>query len=150
MIVKVIQAKSEDQRAECMTIRRKVFIDEQGYPPEVEVNEPQDPQCTHFLLLVDGRPAGTVRLNEKTYELSRFAILPEYRGQSLARPLVDAVHDRARSIGAKQVKAEVQADEREGKVDARGLYRKLGYVTRGKPYDRVGVLHQDMIFDLPV
>jgi len=58
-----IREVSDDPEARkaCMQIRWDVFIVEQKYPPSIEFNTSDD-ECAHFLLSVDGEPAGTCRV----------------------------------------------------------------------------------------
>ena len=73
------------------TIRRKVFIEEQGCPPEIEWENEEE--SVHFLAEVNGIPAGTARWREtqKGFKLQRFAVLKEFRGMGVGQALVKAV-----------------------------------------------------------
>ena len=55
------------------------------------------------------------------------AVHPEYRGQGLGRRLVESVIAEADQAGARLVTLEVRREN----AEARGLYRKLGFVDAG-------------------
>ena len=64
---------------EAFVIRRKVFVDEQHCPPDLEYQN--DDVSTHFLAKCDGVPCGAARWRktENGIKLERFAVLPEFR-----------------------------------------------------------------------
>ncbi|EIW73077.1 hypothetical protein TREMEDRAFT_59238 [Tremella mesenterica DSM 1558] len=132
VIVEVIT--TSEQMSQAMEIRYKVFIEEQGYPACIEIGDPEDPISTHFLMSKDGKEIGTARITPQG-KLGRVAILKSYRGQGLAKPLLNAVHEWVRSKGGKIVYCDSQAaDPATGGVDARGVYLKLGYRPVGDLY----------------
>ncbi|RXK37392.1 hypothetical protein M231_05379 [Tremella mesenterica] len=130
------------------TTKLEVFIEEQGYPSRIEIGDPEDPISTHFLMSKDGKEIGTARITPQG-KLGRVAILKSYRGQGLAKPLLNAVHEWVRSKGGKIVYCDSQAaDPETGGVDARGVYLKLGYRPVGDLYIKENTLHQRMQLDL--
>ena len=97
-------------------LRRRVFVDEQRVPAELERDD-LDATAEHLLAMVDGRPAGTVRLVVETAgpffglaHLGRLAVLPAYRGTGLGVLLTRAVERRARERGLRQVVLTAQVD----------------------------------------
>lgn len=112
---------------QCISVRIDVFVHEQQFSLDVEVDEyvllrivvsvyisgyRQDPTATHFLLrlLPSLTPIGTVRAyrveGPDYYKLGRLAVLKPYRRHRFGRDLVLALHqwvrDDAQRIGALQ------------------------------------------------
>src|SRR6476661_2335938 len=76
---------------EAFVIRRKVFVDEQHCPPDLEYQN--DDVSTHFLAKCDGVSCGAARWRktENGIKLERFAVLPEFRGKGVGVELVKSV-----------------------------------------------------------
>lgn len=76
---------------EAFAIRRKVFVDEQHCPADLEYEN--DDISTHFLATSDGVPCGAARWRQTNngIKLERFAVLPEYRGKGVGAHLLKAV-----------------------------------------------------------
>ncbi|MDT0330449.1 GNAT family N-acetyltransferase [Nocardiopsis lambiniae] len=136
-------ARGERDRAAVFVIRGAVFVAEQKVPIEEEWDE-RDPAAEHLLALVDGVPAGTVRLVDQgdgTGLLGRMAVLPERRGAGLGAALVRAVEDRARARGLRAVELHAQ-------THALGFYERLGYAAHGEEFLDAGIPHRHMVRDL--
>lgn len=118
-------------------IRRKVFVEEQNCPPELEW-EFED-ESNHFLATYDGIPAGACRWRktDKGYKLERFAVLQEYRGKGVGQALVQAVLDDLPKDGSMiYLHAQVQAA---------GLYDKFGFEKTGPEFEEAGIRHFKMV-----
>jgi len=82
---------------QCINVRIDVFVHEQQFPLDAEVDE-RDPTATHFLLrLVPSfTPIGTIRAyrvdGANYYKLGRLAVLKPYRQYRFGRDLVLALH----------------------------------------------------------
>ena len=68
----------------CKSIRRRVFIDEQGVDESLELDEHDvlGGKCRHFYAAVKGIPAGACRVMDKgegIAKLQRFCVLSEFR-----------------------------------------------------------------------
>lgn len=127
----------------CRALRRKVFIDEQGVPEEIEMDD-LDGQALHLLLWQDGEAVGSARvqLMGKTGKIGRVCVLPVERGGGFGTALMRAAVDVLRAqpgLTRAQVGAQVQA---------LGFYEKLGFAPQGDVYDEAGIPHQNMIRDL--
>ena len=134
-----------DARDAAFDVRKRVFMDEQGYENEFDQID-DDPRCIHVTLYVDGEVAGCSRVfpeeleraaaldapkspacefddgigASETYLLGRVAVLGEYRRRGLASEIVRASDDAARAAGARLVKLHAQECVRD-------LYAKMGY-----------------------
>lgn len=86
-MVKLITVDTDYQEA--LGIRRKVFIQEQSVPQEIEIDE-FEKSAEHFLLVVAGFPAATgrLRVKDKFIKFERIATLKDYRGQGLGKMLM--------------------------------------------------------------
>jgi predicted GNAT family N-acyltransferase len=123
------------ERAAAEEIRLRVFVDEQGVPPELELDE-HDAVADHFLARVDGRPVGTARMlrRDGCGVLGRLAVLPETRGTGLGAALVRAVEQRAREQGLRSVELHAQ-------TAVRAFYERLGYEAYGEEDIEAGIPH---------
>ncbi len=118
-------------------IRRKVFVEEQNCPPELEW-EFED-ESTHFMGTVNGIPAGAARWRqtEKGYKLERFAVLKEFRGYGMGKALVQTVLDGLPG-DAPYIYLNAQ-------LTAIGLYEKFGFEKEGPQFEEAGIQHFKMV-----
>lgn len=118
-------------------IRRKVFVDEQECPPELEW-EFED-ESMHFLGTVNDLPAGASRWRKtpKGYKLERFAVLKEYRNLGLGQALVRAV--------LSDLPADADHVYLHAQLAAIGLYEKFGFEREGEQFEEAGIQHFKMV-----
>ena len=113
---------------EAKNIRITVFVDEQGFENELDEI---DNTAIHALLYKDGQAVATARMyekdNGKAFYLGRIAVLKEFRGLNLGFEIVNALIEKARSLGAE--KCEISAQ-----CQAMGFYQKLGFKEEGETY----------------
>jgi putative acetyltransferase len=79
-----------------------------------------------LLALYKEEPAGTIalrRLDEKSGEVKRLYLRPQFRGLGLGRALVEEVVERARSFGYESL----YADTLPVMTDALSLYERMGF-----------------------
>jgi predicted GNAT family N-acyltransferase len=118
------------------TVRRAVFIDEQGVSEALEWDE-YDAVSTHWLAVAgDGSPIGCARLLPDGH-LGRMAVLPDWRGCGVGRALLDAVLRAARMRGARLLRLSAQTHAAE-------FYARAGFVADGPTYDEAGIPHVAM------
>ena len=127
-----------DDFPDCAAIRRRVFIEEQNVPEELELDE-LDATAVHLLAVQDGRPVGTARLliEGESAKIGRVAVLPEMRGTRAGAALMRAALDELRARGVTKAKLGAQ-------THAIGFYEKLGFTVHGPEYDDAGIPHRDM------
>ena len=77
-----------EQKDALRSVRRRVFIEEQGVPEELEWDT-DDAGAVHFLARDGKRPAGCLRLLMNGH-IGRMAVLPEYRRQHIGSQLLHA------------------------------------------------------------
>jgi predicted GNAT family N-acyltransferase len=94
---------------ETLSIRTRVFVDEQGVPPDEEVDGYDiDPatntRAVHFIGRLAGRPIATARLlldppPGDLPHIGRVAVLAEHRGRGYGRTVMERVHQEAHARG---------------------------------------------------
>lgn len=121
------------------SIRKKVFVEEQKVPPELEWDH-TDEIADHFLaVLSDNTPVGVARLFStlgETGHIGRMAILPEFRGRGIGEAMLQ--HLIAESAGQYQ---ELKLSAQQHAV---AFYQRAGFHVCSEPYYDAGILHLDM------
>jgi predicted GNAT family N-acyltransferase len=134
--LELVEALWDRDRPALETVRRRVFIEEQGVP-EAEEWDAADPVSRHVLAIAGKRDVvGTGRL-EPTGKIGRVAVLPQYRGTGVGSALVGHLVNQATELGLTQVYLHAQAT-------AVGFYERLGFRAEGPEFDEVGIPHRRM------
>ena len=140
-MVNVRLAESAKDREVCLRLRWTVFVEEQGVPPSMEVDEHDRSDAVHALALWNGVPAGTGRVvleDPATAKIGRMAVVDDVRGRGVGRALLAFLEEQARAQGAKKLVLWAQ-------VKARPFYEKAGYTTVSqKPFEDAGIAHVAM------
>jgi predicted GNAT family N-acyltransferase len=125
-------------RAAVLAIREQVFVQEQGVPYELEMDD-LDAAADHFVARLGDRAVGAGRLvvEGDTGVLGRLAVSRSARRSGLGAALVSAIEDRARERGLTAVVLHAQ-------THARAFYARLGYVAEGGEYEEAGIPHISM------
>lgn len=135
--LQVIKATSKEELALVFALRKIVFVEEQGVPPEIEWDKEEE--STHFLALSDYKPCGACRWRKTPngYKLERFAVLKDYRGNGIGRAMIaTALADLPDDAGYIYLNAQ---------VDAKSLYAKFGFVAEGEEFEEAGIKHLKMV-----
>ncbi len=149
----VLPVTSIDELREALAVRFRVFVDEQGVPPEEEIDRydasptgAPDAESLHILararrttvgaarLLLDVPPGGAVHLG-------RVAVLQEWRRHGVGNVLMERLHAEARARGYRTIEISAQ-------VQAIPFYERLGYVGDGPVYLEAGIDHRAMRYAL--
>ena len=121
-------------------LRMAVFVDEQGVPPELELDE-QDTHCLHAIAYNRlGLAVATGRLLPSEggeARIGRMAVDRAVRGQRWGRMVLDALVDAARARGDRLATLHAQRS-------AEGFYRRAGFVAVGEPFEEAGIAHITM------
>jgi len=135
--IKVERVSNEEDLQRVFSIRRKVFVDEQNCPPELEW-EFED-ESVHFLGKINGVPAGASRWRktDKGYKLERFAVLKEFRRKGMGQALVAAVLN--------DIPQEAEYVYLHAQLDAMLLYAKFGFEKAGEQFEEAGIQHFKMV-----
>ncbi len=94
--------------------------------PKAGPEELSPPRGAFLVGYLDGRPAccgGVKRLDDRTCEIKKMFVVPERRGQGIARGLLRALEDEARRLGYETARLDTGPKQ----VNARGLYQSEGY-----------------------
>jgi predicted GNAT family N-acyltransferase len=133
----------QDAKLDAYPIRKRVFIEEQCVPEEMELDE-FDLDARHALAYAGPECIGTARLVTLSGSvgsigrIGRMAVLPEYRGQGIGRELLETLLKVSQSQDIKQIELHAQ-------VTVIPFYEKFGFIAQGDIYDEAGIPHRDMI-----
>jgi predicted GNAT family N-acyltransferase len=125
----------EKARTHATPIRFAVFVEEQGVPREIELDE-MDERSLHALVFENEKPVGTGRLLPDGH-IGRMAVLKAWRGRGIGGQILRALMDKARSRGDREVVLSAQ-------VHATAFYRAHGFMEEGSEYLEAGIPHRDM------
>lgn len=148
--IEVSVIRTPEAMQDALSVRFRVFVEEQHVPIEEEVDELDErpgerDDVVHVLLRVNGHPTATARLllghrdpTEGGYpHIGRVAVLAEHRKSGLGRIVMDALHEAARERGERGITLSAQ-------LHAVPFYERLGYVARGPVYLDAGIEHRAM------
>jgi predicted GNAT family N-acyltransferase len=125
----------EKARALAVPIRFSVFVEEQGVPREMELDQ-ADAHSLHAVAFDDAEPVGTGRLLPDGH-IGRMAVLKAWRGRGIGGQILHRLMQQARERGDREVVLSAQ-------VDASAFYRAHGFAEEGPEYFEAGIRHRDM------
>ena len=126
-------------RAAIVALRTRVFVDEQGVPPEIE-QDATDTVAVHAVACdADGCVVATGRLFERDGRgvIGRMAVDAAARGAGHGAAVLAVLHREARRQGLTEVELHAQ-------VGARGFWERAGYAAVGEEYEEAGIAHVTM------
>lgn len=119
MKIKIYEQLPEDAKY----IRRKVFMEEQGFENEFD---DIDNMCTHILIYDSANPVATCRFyyndERQSYVIGRIAVLKEFRGKNYGAELLKAAENEI-------TKKQGNSIELSAQVRVAAFYEKYGYVA---------------------
>ena len=125
----------ERARGQAAPIRFAVFVEEQGVPFEIELDE-YDPVSIHAVAFEGDKAVGTGRLLPDGH-IGRMAVLAAFRNKGVGAALLKELMQAAKRRGDREVALSAQ-------VDAMPFYRAHGFVPEGDEYMEAGIRHQAM------
>ena len=125
----------EGARELATPIRFAVFVEEQGVPAEIEMDD-MDAQCVHALAFDADKAVGTARLLPDGH-IGRMAVLKAWRSRGIGSLLLHSLIRKARERGDRMVLLSAQ-------VHAVPFYRAHGFQPDGPQYEEAGIPHQGM------
>src|SRR5581483_7683423 len=136
--IKVIAITEPPQMEQAWTIRRRVFIEEQHVPEEIEMDE-DDAQAFHALALDGDLPVGCGRMmtHDGYVKIGRMAVLRERRGEGIGRNILEFLMEHARQQGFGRAVLHAQ-------LTAEGFYLKNAYLPEGEIFEEAGIAHRRM------
>lgn len=142
--LRIVDDPTPDELAAALALRTRVFVDEQGVPPEIEADG-RDGEALHVVIFDDPGGAavatGRMLLRGEIAKMQRIAVEPDRRREGLGRLVMRRLEGRAAARGAAVARLSSQES-------AIAFYERLGYVARGEPFMEAGIRHRDM--DLPL
>lgn len=141
--MEVVIVRTEDELAECLAIRREVFMDEQGVSEEEEIDSEDVVGVGHHLFIRNdvGAAVATARYkpyDDHTAKIQRVAVRKAYRSFGYGRLVMQAIEDYAARDGYQSAVLDAQCH-------AQAFYTRLGYeVVSPEPFYDAGILHVRM------
>jgi predicted GNAT family N-acyltransferase len=132
--------KDRNTLDEALFVRRRVFIDEQNVPEDLEIDEfdTEESLAQHFIAAdTNGHVLAAARLRpyeEQTGKIERVAVLADHRGKGLGKIIMEKIEETARHKGFRYVKLNAQ-------ISAQEFYEKLGYTAVGGIFMDAGIEH---------
>ena len=136
----------DELKALALPLRMAVFVDEQGVPAEMELDE-DDPHCLHAVVVGDdGSAIATGRLlpvfvdgsDRHLARIGRMAVSQDRRGSGLGAQVLDSLLAASRQRGDVGVVLHAQCR-------ASGFYAGRSFVERGDTFDEGGIEHIEMV-----
>lgn len=131
---------SEAIYEDALTVRKTVFVKEQGVDEEIEVDE-HDETAIHLAAYDDsGEPVGAGRfrtLDDQTGKVERIAVLADYRGRGLGRAIMARIEAIAREESVERLVLHSQ-------TRAAPFYERVGYERVGEEFEEAGIPHVEM------
>lgn len=142
MKLNIKKALSELEINDAMMIRKKVFIQEQDVPVELEVDE-FEAVSKHFIAYLDKAPVATGRMREFDgyIKFERIASLKSMRGKGFGKKLMSYMQDYA-EINYPKYKLKMHAQE-----TAISFYTQIGWISIGEIFEEAGIKHQLMMYE---
>jgi len=120
-------------------IRRRVFIEEQRVPEEIEMDA-DDSRAFHAMAILAGVAIGCGRMVEhgaSEVKIGRMAVLRDFRNAGVGASILRFLIDRARMRGFRRAILHAQ-------LTAEGFYLKEGFIAVGGVFDEAGIAHRMM------
>ncbi len=136
--MEVREARTRDEVEQALSLRLRVFCDEQGVDRAAE-QDGRDDDAIHLVAVQSGRLVGTCRLlvDGGTVRLGRNAVASKERRRGIGTALLRAADVAAAGSGAERIRLHAQ-------LAATGLYERSGYVAEGETFLEEGIEHLTM------
>lgn len=135
--LKIKKVENEKELKQVFNIRKKVFIEEQNVPVDVEMDE-FDETAEHFIAYIGVTPIGCARIRTNGFvKLERIAIAKEHRRKGYGTQLTEYLID----ISKKDNKEIIMHSQ--GYV--KNFYKKFGFEIVGEPFYEGGIEHIKMV-----
>ncbi|MFS0574470.1 GNAT family N-acetyltransferase [Sporosarcina sp. 179-K 3D1 HS] len=138
-MVTVKFAASPIEQEDAFAVRRKVFVEEQGVPLNLELDE-HDESASHFVVYEGMTAIGAGRIREigdSIGKVERVCVLAEHRGKRLGKLVMEALEQHAAVTGMKKIILNAQSY-------AIPFYEKLGYIITSPEFMDADIPHRAM------
>ena len=141
MNLKIQLVKTKKEYEDILEIRKKVFVEEQNVPFNIEIEHEEDSK--HVICFSDQLAVGTGRWRKTKngIKLERFAVLTDYRNKGIGKKIVNFILSEISSNNTIYLHAQ------EAVVN---FYKKLGFKVSGKKFYEADILHSKMIYSLKI
>jgi predicted GNAT family N-acyltransferase len=132
-------ATSDLEQEDAFSVRRQVFVEEQGVPLDLELDH-FDKTAAHFVVYSSESPIGAGRFREiddGIGKVERVCVLVEYRGKHLGNLVMHALEEHAINTGMNKIILNAQSY-------AVPFYEKLGYVITSPEFMDADIPHRAM------
>ena len=136
MEYKTIKASWNQNQKELSEIRRKVFIEEQHVPEELEWDEFDDTSHHVLALNHNNAPLGCGRIKPDG-QIGRMAVLKDWRNKGVGNAILKALLNRAIESGLNEVYLHAQ-------LTAIKFYEKYGFIVNSNEFMDAGIPHKTM------
>lgn len=129
--------------SDAKSVRMTVFCDEQGFSPEIELDEHDmfTDDTVHFAAYCDETAVGAGRIifgsADFPCKIGRVAVLKKYRKYGIGRKLIFAMIDYAQSRQVHEIVVDSQ-------LSAMGFYAKCGFTPFGDEHPDGHIMHKYM------
>ena len=141
LVVRV--ANWEKDKHALIKIRKKVFIEEQNVPVELEWDG-YDESSTHYIATLNNElrnePIACARLKADG-QIGRMAVLPDYRNHGIGTKLLKLILQDAAVKNLSQLYLHAQ-------VEAITFYQKQGFIAQGEVFYEADIAHRKMNIDI--
>jgi len=134
--IEIRLADWENDRATLSTIRRRVFIEEQSIPEDMEWDEFDATSC-HFLAFENQQAIACARLKADG-QIGRMAVLPDFQNRGTGKKLLQFVLQTASEQDFDEVYLHAQ-------VSAISFYEKHGFISQGEIFYEADISHRKML-----
>jgi len=133
-IIVSVSFDSDLMRA-ALDLRRLVFVEEQGVPPELEVDD-EDKAAIHLVATIGERVVATLRITPMggAERIGRVAVRREFRRMRIASRLVERAARLIAEKGGREIVLHAQ-------IQTVDFYRRLGYREEGEVEMDAGIPH---------
>ena len=133
--IKLVENK--EQLNQIIEIRKKVFVEEQNVPIEIEIDG-LDSEADHIIAYLDDEPIGCARIRiNKIAKLERIAIIKKFRGKGFGKQLTKFLIEYCKKKNVSEICIHSQ-------TYVSGFYKKQGFISRGKPFYETDIEHVEM------
>ncbi len=139
-MVRLVTGRWDELADAAAPLRTQVFVQEQGVPADMELDE-ADATAIHAVAFNRlGQPVATGRLLQArpgVAKVGRMAVHQVLRGEGLGRQVLHALLKDAAARGDKEVELHAQRS-------AQKFYEGLGFSTHGDEFEEAGIAHIEM------
>lgn len=133
--IKIVENQKEFD--DVISIRKKVFIEEQNVPNDIEIDGLDD-KSEHVIAYIEDKPVGCARIRINNFaKLERIAVMKNYRDKGFGRKITEFLIDYCKQKNIDEIRLHAQ-------LYTTDFYRKLGFRTRGKTFFEADIEHIEM------